>query len=285
MLNAADHLEVLFTSLLSQEFDEPWEIIAVDNGSDDGTANLARALLGASPPANLTRTEVVVVPSPRGYATPRNAGVRAATAPLLAFCDADGAVDAGWLEAIARSLGQHPLVASRKFRTDNVAMRSTDGLWSEQRELFELLGIPYATTAGLGCTRELFDALGGFDPHFDRGGEDCDFSLRARFRLGVEPVMEQRAVYWTKVPSRPMRSLFKGYRDGRSQVRLYERHLGQHSEPPSGPAATVRGLYRALRRLLRWHRRTTQQRVGIAWDAGCLIGRAEWSVRLRVRSF
>lgn len=277
MLNAADDLEPLITSLLKQEFDQPWEIVAVDNCSDDDSANIARALLREPLPKNLVKSQVIEA-SPRGYATPRNAGVQASEAPLLAFCDADGAVDEGWLKAIASSLVENRLVASRKFRADDVRIRNEERAWAEQRELFTILDVEFVATAGLGCTRELFDALNGFDPSFNNGGEDADFSFRARFQLGVIPVIEQSAVYWTKVPTKRTKSFSKGYRDVRTEVRLYQRHHGQDLQSPLGPFAIVRTLYRVVLRASRLRHFTTQNQNQFTSEVGCLVARAVWSV-------
>lgn len=79
--------------------------------------------------------------------------------------------------------------------------------------MFTALGIAFVGTSGPGCTHDLFDALDGIDPHFDSGGEDADFSLRARFELGIEPVIEQEAIYWMSSPMSPVKSLSKGFRN------------------------------------------------------------------------
>lgn len=282
MLNAASHLETLVASLAAQDFEEPWEIVAVDNGSDDDTASVALALLNSGLPPNVVRRAVVPMPTPRGYATPRNAGVRAAAAPLLAFCDADGAVDVGWLRCLTGALEHHPLVASHKVYTEDIKNRLVGELPTPQQGLPQIFGVQFALTAGLGCTREVFEALGGFDPHFDRGGEDADFSFRARRQLGIEPVVEQRAVYWTTLPSRRATLFSKGYRDGCSQARLYERHLGRHPEIPSGPAAPLTGLRRVAQRLLRRRRVRAHGQPSLPWEIGRLAGWAVWAVRLRL---
>lgn len=284
MLNAAKDLETLFASLFDQNFDQPWELVAVDNTSDDDTAEKTRALLRTSLPVNLVRTEVLVGQLPRGYATPRNAGALATTAPLLAFCDADGAVNDDWLSAIAGALQTHPLVESHKFHTNNVSNRDLTSAWFEQRQSFTMLGLTFATTAGLGCTRELFDAIGGFDPHFDSGGEDTDFSLRARFELGVEPFLEQRAIYWTKVPQTRRSALSKGHRNARTEVRLYERHLNQDLPAPFGPQAITISLRNLVYRLARVRPSSKASQVRLAADVGNAIGRLEWSMRFGVRS-
>lgn len=61
---------------------EGYRAIVVDNGSSDRTAEVARAL-GAT-----------VVPEPRrGFGSAAHAGLLAATAPIVAFCDADASMD------------------------------------------------------------------------------------------------------------------------------------------------------------------------------------------------
>jgi len=284
MLNASGHIATLLDSLWAQDFEGPWEIIAVDNGSVDGTAQLARELLEAPAPKNLLRGEVLLVPSPQGYATPRNAGARHSRAPLLAFCDADGAVDACWLSAMAHSLGEHPLVGSRLIRAIDVSRREFSCTPANPDHLNAIFGLEFASTAGLGCTTELLNALDGFDPYFDIGGEDLDFSMRARFELGVEPVLGTSAIYWTTRPRSSTRKFAKGYRDGRSQVRAYERHFDHLSSSSSGPTSTLAAMAHVGRNLVRLrHRRRYQSPV--AYESGRIVGRAVWSIRLGVRCF
>ena len=59
-----------------------YRAIVVDNGSTDGSAELARSL-GA----------LVVHESRRGFGAAAHAGLLAATAPIVAFCDADASMD------------------------------------------------------------------------------------------------------------------------------------------------------------------------------------------------
>ena len=64
--------------------------LVVDNGSEDGSPEVARAL-GAR----------VVGESQRGYGAACHRGLREAEAPLVAFCDADGTIDLGVLTQMA----------------------------------------------------------------------------------------------------------------------------------------------------------------------------------------
>lgn len=82
--------------------------IVVDNGSTDRSAELARAA-GA----------LVVSEPRRGFGSAAHAGLRVATAPLVAFCDADGSMDPAELVPFAAliSSGEADLVLGRRIPT------------------------------------------------------------------------------------------------------------------------------------------------------------------------
>ncbi|WP_431961792.1 glycosyltransferase family 2 protein [Actinacidiphila sp. bgisy160] len=67
-----------------------WRAIVVDNGSTDGSADIARAL-GAH----------VVHESRRGFGAACHAGLAAATAEVVCFCDCDASLDPALLPAVA----------------------------------------------------------------------------------------------------------------------------------------------------------------------------------------
>jgi glycosyltransferase involved in cell wall biosynthesis len=78
--------------------------LVVDNGSTDGTADVA-ASLGA----------IVVHEPRRGYGAAVHAGLLAATADVVAVLDADGSVDPGVLALLAARLPGADLVAGRRI--------------------------------------------------------------------------------------------------------------------------------------------------------------------------
>lgn len=87
---------------------EGFRAIVVDNGSIDGSAEVARAH-GAT----------VVAEVRRGFGSAAHAGLLAATAPLVAFCDADGSMDPAQLTAMADTVtsGRADLVLGRRRPT------------------------------------------------------------------------------------------------------------------------------------------------------------------------
>jgi len=89
-----------------------WRAIVVDNGSSDGSAEVARRL-GAT----------VVVEPRRGFGAACAAGVAAATAPIVAFCDADGSLDLAELPRVVAPVlaGQAGLALGRRRPTSSSA--------------------------------------------------------------------------------------------------------------------------------------------------------------------
>ncbi|MFB6815254.1 glycosyltransferase family 2 protein [Streptomyces sp. NPDC056347] len=82
-----------------------WRAIVVDNGSTDGSAELARSL-GAT----------VVHEPRRGFGAACHAGLLAAEAEFVCFCDCDGSLDPGLLPAFVRRIadGETDLLLGRR---------------------------------------------------------------------------------------------------------------------------------------------------------------------------
>ena len=103
--NAAATLAEQLEALAAQQYDGDWEVVVVDNGSTDGTADLARRYAARS------RRFTLVDGGPRrGHSAPRNAGAKAARGELLAYCDADDVVAPGWLQAMADAACHYDLI-------------------------------------------------------------------------------------------------------------------------------------------------------------------------------
>jgi len=158
------------------------EILVVDGGSQDGTAEVVRRY----PDVHLLRQQG------RGLAAARNEGVAASRAPIVGFCDADDRWTPGALTS---------RLAAR--RTDpSCAM---DGGWVTGWVHFVALearhggGLrePGDTHAGytpgaILVHRDAFDEVGPFDPSL-RIGADADWMMRAVGTLG-RPCMTREIV-------------------------------------------------------------------------------------------
>ncbi len=78
-----------------------WELLVVDNNSNDDTASVVRKLSGDLP------VRYVVEPK-QGLSRARNRGVAEARGGLLLFTDDDVIVDPGWLTAMYDASRRHP---------------------------------------------------------------------------------------------------------------------------------------------------------------------------------
>jgi glycosyltransferase involved in cell wall biosynthesis len=168
--NGAASLPPLLRSIAAQTLArDRFEVIVVDNGSTDGTAEVA-ADHGA---------EVVSEPVPN-RSRARNRGASVARAPLYAFTDADCVADSRWLEALLRCAPSAPLVAGEvKLRVSERpnAIERFERLWRFGQAAWVEQG--WAATANLLVEARAFHAIGGFDVTWRHIGEDVDFCLRA----------------------------------------------------------------------------------------------------------
>lgn len=86
--------------------------IVVDNGSTDGSADVARA-----------HGALVVTETRRGFGAAAHAGLLAATAPIVAFCDADASMDPRDLPRVVDPVraGTADLALGRRIPTSRAA--------------------------------------------------------------------------------------------------------------------------------------------------------------------
>lgn len=182
VFNAEATLGRTLVALAEQDVDVPFEVIVVDDGSSDGSLEVARA---AGP-------HVRVIEGARaGAAEARNRGAAAASAPVIAFTDSDCFPTAGWLRAALSAVRDADLVQGRVDPDPGQPLGHFDrSLWVHEASGFY-------ETANLTVRRELFDGLGGFEGwlrHSGRPfGEDIWLGWRA-VRAGARTAFAPKAV-------------------------------------------------------------------------------------------
>ncbi len=171
--NSGRTLAACLESLRAQTL--PCRIVVVDNGSTDGTTEIARA-----------KADFVASHGPERSAQ-RNFGARAYPAPFLGFIDADMVLEPEVVEQAVDLLRQGAgsvIVPERTIGT---------GFWVEVRAFERSF---YERSDAIEAPRffswEAFESAGGFDENLT-GAEDWDLGIAAR---GLAPVARTTALIW-----------------------------------------------------------------------------------------
>src|SRR5215218_2637572 len=104
--NGARFLADVLAAIDAQHYCGPLEIVAVDDGSTDGSETILRQFEASG--------AIRVVAGPRrGAAAAINTGVRAATHPLIAQLDQDVVVEEGWIVELVSALDDPSVAAAQ----------------------------------------------------------------------------------------------------------------------------------------------------------------------------
>lgn len=205
----------------------PFELIVVDNNSTDGTRQAVERLA-----ARDGRVRYLFEPQ-QGLSYARNAGLRQARAPLIAFTDDDVRAQPDWVAAIVRAFAEHPeadVVGGRvlpRWPEPPPAWLTRDH-WSPLA-LVDFGAAPVDVTpdnpiclvgANLAVRREVFDAVGDFATDLQRvrdgigSLEDHEFQLRL-LRIGRKGVYDPRIVVSAEIqPNRLERAYHRRWHTG-----------------------------------------------------------------------
>lgn len=275
--NAADCLAGQLAALAGQTYRGDWELLVADNGSRDGTVELARAHAGPLP------LRLVDASRRRGINPARNEAARHARGELLAFCDADDIVQPGWLAALSGAATRFHLIGGRieedslNEAADAVAYR--ERLPSDR--LPTALGfLPFAHGANFAVWADVLADLGGFDERFRHGNDEVELSFRAQlrgYRLGYAP--DAVTAYRHRPTARGLFAQFRSY--GRSEPLLFATY-GTRGMPRPGLGEVVRRWGRIGLTVPLPRRADGRSRGRWCLEAGFSLGRLEGSLRHRV---
>lgn len=220
-----------------------FEIIVVDDGSRDGTAEIAAAF-----------SDFRLIRQPnRGLGYARNVGLQSARGEIIAYTDSDCAVDPDWLTLLVRAMLEQgsdgcggPNYAPHEDGRIEACVAAAPGapcpvlIGEETAE--------HLAGCNMAFRKEALLKIGGFDPQFTAAGDDVDVCWRmidAGYRLGYCPA----AFVWhfRRNTAKAYFAQQRGY--GRAEAMLYALYperfniLGQikwHGTVP-GLARTVPG--------------------------------------------
>jgi len=198
--NEEQVIEATIRSLLNSDY-EHFEIIVVDDGSQDRTSDVVRERFGDQPLVRLF-TEPNA-----GKASALNFGLRFAKGDVIVALDADTQFPGDTIRALARrfvdpqmgavagnaKVGNRINIVTRWQALEYITSQNMD------RRAFASLNCITVVPGAVGAwRRELIERCGGFSS--DTLAEDQDLTLQIR-KLGYKIGYEESAIAWTEAPA------------------------------------------------------------------------------------
>jgi glycosyltransferase involved in cell wall biosynthesis len=237
VLNGAETVGACLTSLERQDYPASRrEIIVVDNGSSDQTAEIVRA----------HEVRYMVEPQ-RGTSRARNRGIEACEGEIVAFTDADCLPSTSWLRELVGVFGDSGIGAVAgeivPFPPKTAAERYAGRIrhLAPERYLRRPL-FPFAVTANLAVRSDVFDLIGLLDPASPRGGESTDFCTRLLRQTDLRLELAPLAVVFHRHRSSAVALFRQQFGYGRGHAYLYDKY---RESIPWGWRETV-SVYRDL---------------------------------------
>ena len=199
--NRVENLRRCVDAVLSVETTHDWEVVLVDNGSDDGT----QAYLNELNSNQFDRPRVVTAfEAKRGSSAAKNKGWRAASSEIVAFTDDDCYVAHDYVDSILKVFQENAgigFAGGRILLYDDTDYRITIQE-SEASCYFPPYSFFAAGTvqgANMAFRRAVLERIGGFDEKFGAGTpffcEDID-AMAAVLWAGIPGVYDPRSVVY-----------------------------------------------------------------------------------------
>jgi len=188
--NRANLLKRALASLVCQTIaPEKYEVIVVDDGSDDGTQDLVREVS-----ARHSRIKLVSAGKNKGASRARNMGLAAAKGKYFLFTDDDCIPRDDWVEIMCTALECNPIVAGTIESPKSGYVKLCHNIAHFHPFMKGRMpgSVDFLAGANMGFRRTVIDELGGFDDELRLAG-DMKLCLQARSK-GYQPILNREAV-------------------------------------------------------------------------------------------
>ncbi|MFH0990717.1 MAG: glycosyltransferase [bacterium] len=236
--NRIEQLKECLHALLHQTLPaSQYEIIIVNDGSNDGTGEYLRSL---SLEKNIRTIEI---PN-SGPTIAKNRGAELARGTILAFTDDDCLVPPDWLERIEQFFAtEHPQALGGRAaqRTSGSAIAHTYFLMNDffyQDSNREEGKARFLTTNNFGCLRNDFQEAKGFDDRFYHGGEDREFTARL-IALGKKVVFTPSLIIQHDHPFSLLSYCRHLFMQGKGSYLFYQVSRHEHRYAPPAPSFSL----------------------------------------------
>jgi hypothetical protein len=202
--NGGPHLRDTIAAIAAQDDGRPFEIVAVEDRSSDGSRALLDALSTRYPLRIVEGTGI-------GAAAAVNAGIRSAAFPVICQIDQDVVLTPGWLQCVLEAL-EDPAIAAAQgcyvTHPNHPFLSRLMAIDLEQRYAAMPATVDHVCTGNAAYRREALDAVGLLDETLGYGYDnDLSYRLQAagyrlafragarsyhRWRTGLAGYLEQQ---------------------------------------------------------------------------------------------
>ncbi|MEM4598509.1 MAG: glycosyltransferase [Candidatus Diapherotrites archaeon] len=216
--NGANHITSCLDALLKQKVKKPYEIIVVDDGSNDKTGEIVKKFKGVK----------LIKQAPSGPAKARNNGAEKAKGKIVLFIDSDCIAESNWLEEMLRPF-EDPKVAAvqgaYKTKQKSILARFVQVEIEERySRMLSSKEVDWIGTYSAAYRKEIFMREGGFDERFKKAsGEDPELSYRIH-KKGGKIVFNPNAIVYHTHPEKLSAYLKKKFQHAYWRILLYKLH-------------------------------------------------------------
>ena len=271
--NAATYLPEQLKALSNQEMEEPWELILVNNCSQDESMKIVEAFKN-----RFKKLIIVNAFGKQGRHYALNVGAKSSQGDKLLFTDAHAVVGANWLHRMADALSNNPFVAGGlegDLLNQNASYRTAPFTGSQKKFMGYL---PFCAGANMGIQRSLFFGVGGFCEEADYC-EDAEISFRLQlkgFTIHDEPEAIVHIRYRTNLNKLFSQTTNYGFAHAYLYKKFYQFGMRRRR-----PKAILKSYFIILSSLLRWIRLSKNEREETVRSIAAHWGRIKGSFQFR----
>lgn len=222
-LNGKQHLHACLSSLRAQTLQD-FEVILVDNGSDDGSQ--------AYVATNFPEVHLLQMDTNQGFTGACIAGWEVSHGEIVILLNNDTETDKNWLREVSQAFAQQPqvgIVASKMllfdkrdhfhtagdyYRLDGIP--GNRGVWQKDRGQYDQPEFVFGACGGAAAyRRQMLDEIGFLDNDFFFSCEDVDLAFRANL-AGWRVLYVPTAVVYHKLKASGGGGEIGSYHDGRN---------------------------------------------------------------------
>jgi len=198
--NSSKIIRNCLRALLNQNFKHPYEVVVVDDGSTDGTCEIAREM-----GARLIKLKRHIG-SPACFGLLRNIGVTKAKAEIIAFTDDDCIARKNWLDELYRGMEGESCVVGPVRNVATSILALADENWKKRMRTYldKARYVKFLSGGNSAIRRSVLTKIGGFSSLFV---EDTELGIRLTKRGYKIKFVHNAVVYHLK--SVTIRKFFK----------------------------------------------------------------------------